>query len=335
MNKEIFFSVIMPCYNSQEYVLNAIESVQKQTFKGWELIAINDGSTDQTLTILNQKREEDDRVKVFSKENGGYVSAVNLGLTKIKGVYFLLLGSDDQLDTNLFSELMQQCNLNKKQPDIIGFRTRMINYKISEDWASMFFSYQEKYDTDIKEYADMYPKHSDIFVCRDTSKCFKATLLGNVKYLGKYGIGADEVFSMMLVNKAKSFSSVPYFGYLWTIRNGSVSSNITPEKNIDRFSNWYNLYLYFYRRKLFKNIYWEKEYLRLYYKEFKNYCVCLRWRPFFKKYFYIRKNLKIIKKTNNLLKCEIKESFLNFPLSFIIKYKLNKKFKKKNNKNIL
>lgn len=83
--KDISFSVIMPCYNSEDYVRNALDSVVNQTYKNWELIAVNDGSTDHTLEILNEYASADQRVKVFSKENGGYTSAVNFGLEKVGG----------------------------------------------------------------------------------------------------------------------------------------------------------------------------------------------------------------------------------------------------------
>ena len=64
----------MPCYNSELWVKNALDSIKNQTYPHWELIVVNDGSKDNTPDILNEYAESDERIKVFSKENGGYVS---------------------------------------------------------------------------------------------------------------------------------------------------------------------------------------------------------------------------------------------------------------------
>ena len=66
----IKFSVIMPCYNSEQYVKKAIDSILNQTYGNWELIAVNDGSADSTPEILAEASLKDSRIKVFTKENG-------------------------------------------------------------------------------------------------------------------------------------------------------------------------------------------------------------------------------------------------------------------------
>ena len=71
-NKKPFFSIIVPCYNSEKFLNYSIESIINQSFDSWELIAINDGSTDDTLKILLNYAAHDKRVKVLTKQNGGY-----------------------------------------------------------------------------------------------------------------------------------------------------------------------------------------------------------------------------------------------------------------------
>lgn len=104
-DKGMLYSVIMPCYNSADYVERAIQSCIEQTYDNWELVIINDGSTDSTVDIVNSYMQNDNRISLFSKENGGYVSAVNMGLECVNGDYFMLLGSDDELKPELFLEL--------------------------------------------------------------------------------------------------------------------------------------------------------------------------------------------------------------------------------------
>ena len=100
-NNQPLFSIIIPCYNSAAYIDRCLQSCLSSTFDNFELIIINDGSTDNTLEKVKKYSEHDNRIKIYSKENGGYVSAVNYGLNHVKGIYFMLLGSDDEITPDL------------------------------------------------------------------------------------------------------------------------------------------------------------------------------------------------------------------------------------------
>lgn len=86
-------SVIVPSYNSEKTVVETIGSVLQQTLTDFELIVINDGSTDATLSLLNEI--DDSRLKVFSIKNGGVANARNIGIEKAKGGYLTFLDADD------------------------------------------------------------------------------------------------------------------------------------------------------------------------------------------------------------------------------------------------
>ena len=96
------FSIIIPCYNVEKYIENTVKSVLKQTFENFEILLINDGSTDNTLKIL--KKFDDKRIKILNQENKGVSSARNLGIKNAKGKYFLFLDGDDEIDENLLLE---------------------------------------------------------------------------------------------------------------------------------------------------------------------------------------------------------------------------------------
>lgn len=96
-------SVIVPIYNSEKYLDNCISSVLNQSYENFELILVNDGSTDKSLLICEKYRAMDYRIKVLDKENGGVSSARNLGIRKASGDYILFLDSDDWYD-ELFIE---------------------------------------------------------------------------------------------------------------------------------------------------------------------------------------------------------------------------------------
>ena len=93
-------SVIMPAYNSERYISEAIESVINQSYKNFELIIVDDGSTDRTPEIIDKYAETDLRIKVFHRENEGVSSARNFALQNICGEYVTFIDSDDMYHTD-------------------------------------------------------------------------------------------------------------------------------------------------------------------------------------------------------------------------------------------
>ncbi len=88
-------SVVMPAYNAEKYIAEAIESVLAQTFEDFEFIIINDGSTDNSLAIMEQYRAKDVRIKVYSHENIGVGSSLNRAMETAKGKWIARIDADD------------------------------------------------------------------------------------------------------------------------------------------------------------------------------------------------------------------------------------------------
>lgn len=86
-------SIVIPAYNAETTIMETIKSVQQQTFSNWELIIINDGSTDRTVQLVNEIN--DSRLKVFSYQNGGLSVARNRGISNAKGEFIAFLDADD------------------------------------------------------------------------------------------------------------------------------------------------------------------------------------------------------------------------------------------------
>jgi glycosyltransferase involved in cell wall biosynthesis len=98
MNKhenEVLVSIIMPAYNASKYIQDAIDSVIKQTFLNWELIIVDDGSTDSTKEIVKKNSTNDSRIYYYFQENSKQGKARNLAISKSKGEYLAFLDSDD------------------------------------------------------------------------------------------------------------------------------------------------------------------------------------------------------------------------------------------------
>ena len=95
MNSSKLVSIIMPAYNSERYIAESIESVLVQTYQNWELIIVDDGSTDLTAEIVKEKADLDDRIKYFYQTNSRQAKARNLGLLNTRGDLVAFLDADD------------------------------------------------------------------------------------------------------------------------------------------------------------------------------------------------------------------------------------------------
>ena len=96
-------SIIMPVYNKEKYIKKAIESILNQTFKDWEMLIIDDGSTDDSLAVC--RIFEDPRIHVISTENGGVSHARNIGVDKAQGEYLTFVDGDDYLAADYLENL--------------------------------------------------------------------------------------------------------------------------------------------------------------------------------------------------------------------------------------
>lgn len=106
INKEILFSVVVPVYNVKPFLSRCIDSILGQTYKNFELILIDDGSTDGSSDLCDSYLKKDSRVHVVHKNNGGLVSARNTGLHLALGKYIIYIDSDDWVN----NDLLYYCN---------------------------------------------------------------------------------------------------------------------------------------------------------------------------------------------------------------------------------
>ena len=107
----------MPAYNAAEFIQDSIDSVLGQTFFNWELIIINDGSTDNTSEIIQKNIDADNRIISFSQENGKQGKARNLGIKYAKGEYLAFLDADDVWMPDKLA--MQLNQIKEKKVDLV------------------------------------------------------------------------------------------------------------------------------------------------------------------------------------------------------------------------
>ena len=117
-------SVIIPAYNAIDYLDEAINSIINQSFRDLEIICVDDGSTDNTLEVLQSYASKDNRIQVYHQENQGPGGAINTGLSKAKGKYIYVMDADDILDLNALDDLYNI--MEEKDLDFVIFKA--INY---------------------------------------------------------------------------------------------------------------------------------------------------------------------------------------------------------------
>ncbi|MBE6691706.1 MAG: glycosyltransferase [Ruminococcaceae bacterium] len=98
-------SVVIPCYNVEKYLHQCLDSVINQTLTDLEIICVNDGSRDSTLSIIKEYEAKDSRIKVIDKPNGGYGESMNRGFDMATGEYIGIIESDDYADLDMFEKL--------------------------------------------------------------------------------------------------------------------------------------------------------------------------------------------------------------------------------------
>ncbi len=105
-------SIIVPVYNTEQYLRQCLDSIISQTFKDFECICVNDGSTDNSLSILQEYANKDTRFKIINKQNGGSSSARNAALKNVSGKYVAFVDADDFISSDYLEQLLNKAEGN-------------------------------------------------------------------------------------------------------------------------------------------------------------------------------------------------------------------------------
>ena len=124
-------SIIIPIYNVESYLRKCLDSIIEQSFPYFELLLINDGSTDASAHICQEYVEKDDRIRYFEKENGGVSSARNFGIKHSRGEYIIFIDSDDWVEPNYLEILYK--TMKELEGDIV-----VTNYYTFREEDAMF-----------------------------------------------------------------------------------------------------------------------------------------------------------------------------------------------------
>lgn len=136
-NAAVLLSIVMPVHNPGEYLKKCIDSIQRQTFRKFELLAINDNSTDGSLEILKEYSCSDERIKIYNnKITKGAAKSRNFGIDKAQGEYIIILDSDDFYENNFFEKMLDKVMLYNADVGLCAFYSWNTKKKINiSNWV--------------------------------------------------------------------------------------------------------------------------------------------------------------------------------------------------------
>ncbi len=222
--KNIKFSIIIPVYNVEKYLIECVNSVLIQSYKNYEIILVDDGSTDKSAQMCDDFVLKNENVSVVHKKNGGLSSARNVGVEKSTGEYLLFLDSDDYWDDCNFLYKVNSL-INEKKPDICVFG--MKKYYESSD---KFVSPERKKIS--SENTIEYMIKYNYFKASACDKIIKRDLLikNNITFpVGMFSEDIQWTFDVLLNSKKSIYLNENI--YVYRQREGSITKSIS-DKNI-------------------------------------------------------------------------------------------------------
>lgn len=261
---EVLFSIIVPVYNLQDVVSETINCILQQTYEHFEVIVVNDGSTDNTLNVLHGFEKKDSRIKIINQKNNGVSFARNRGIHEATGDYVYFLDGDDRIHKQTLANI-KDAIVEKKSPDIVafGFTYEKRNGTILRDYSI------PKYDHSLLVGVDFLKlfllKKIYISVC---SAAIKLELIVGNKI--QFSVGTkhaeDIEFMVKIMSKAKNiyYTSSVYFYYIKRENSASnepiINHDFEVYKRIDKYlepyakseSEQYRIYWFI---KFYKDLY--------------------------------------------------------------------------------
>lgn len=209
-------TIVIPVYNTEKYLKKCINSVLKQSNKKIEVIAVNDGSTDNSLEILKLFDKKYDNVKIIDKKNEGVSVARNEGIKRAQGKYIMLLDSDDTLSRNTVKHLVKFFDQNYNEIDIVtypiilnrnGILRKSRRYRRYDKGTGIY---------DVEEYIYLNQSNVNIII--------KNEFENNVLYKEKMKLSEDQNFDTEIIMKKKKIGYVEEAKYIYRKHEKSVSS---------------------------------------------------------------------------------------------------------------
>lgn len=237
MSQEIKVSIIIPVYNVERYLRKSIESALNQSLDNIEIIAVNDGSTDNSLKILNEYESVYENFKVINQANMGLSGARNSGFNFASGKYVYFLDSDDYIDSKLTELCYHACE--KNGTDVVMFDADVF-WEQDVNNNNLHFNYNRK---DVL--GSNVVKGEELFCELIKKKIYKSPvwlffynrqfLINNKLTFYNGIIHEDELFTPQVLLKSKKIIYIPKNLFFRRVRNDSIMTKKIGRKNIEGY----------------------------------------------------------------------------------------------------
>ena len=236
--KKNLFSIILPVYNAEKYVANAINSVINQNYKNWELIIVDDGSNDNSYEIIKEFLN-DNRINYIYEKNSGVSFARNNALKHANGDYVLFIDSDDYFSVNLLSDMNKL--LSEKNVDVVTFGYFTERGIIRKKYRFSSTVNQILEGEGLKREVKNNILSSYDFNCVWNS-VIKNDIAKSIQFDKKIINAEDLLYFYKVLKKSKSIfiTDEPYYHYIYNFDSVSHTKNI--KKNIKKFSDLIYVY---------------------------------------------------------------------------------------------
>lgn len=218
-------SVIIPVYNAGKTISKCLDSIIRQTNENWEIIAVDDGSNDNSLSILSDYANNDNRIHIISKNNGGVSSARNYALNTIKGRYVAFVDADDYIDNNFLTipDDLYGCDIIEKS--YVRLKNGNITYRNIPNHNTIEGNYNV-----LSYYANNY-------IGSLWNKLIKSDVIADSTFNESIKIGEDFIFFVSLLSRVNSygFSSIGIYYYI--VGTTSAMNSVRNDKKNRYLSN--------------------------------------------------------------------------------------------------
>lgn len=230
MKEEIKVSIIVPVYNAEKYIDRCIKSIIEQTYKNVEIILINDGSKDSSLSILRDFEKKDSRITLIDQSNKGPSASRNIGIEKSTGDYIAFIDADDNIELNYIEKMVEYAY--RLNTDMV-----VCNYKevrIEGDISSNIFTFindGEAYNCDLKCIGEVLCGRGGLV----WGKLLKSSAIkeNNIKFDDNISMCEDLLFSLEFIKNTKRLSRINDYLY---IHNKYNDESITAKYNKELFN---------------------------------------------------------------------------------------------------
>lgn len=239
----MLFSIVVPCFNSKVFIRNCLDSILAQTFTDFEVIVIDDGSTDGTSEILDNYAAKSNLIHVYHFANAGVSASRRRGVTLANGEYVIFVDSDDTINPDLLITLSDAI-ANYDFPDIIRIQANLVNDSAHKDHDRYNFkSCTGKVTTGVealKLWSEPGKKYAVYWLF-----AFKSSIFSKVLFVTTLRCYEDLALIPILVATSNKVVVLDYVGYNYTCNNSSSLTNICSiEAEESRAIDFYEAYLY-------------------------------------------------------------------------------------------